>query len=56
MIDLRKLRKVTVDPDTKKIFCDGGCLWADIDAAAAEHSLATVGGTVNQTGVAGLTL
>jgi len=30
--------------------------WADVDKAAAEHELAVVGGTVNTTGVGGLTL
>lgn len=34
----------------------GGCLWEDVDVALAKHDLATVGGTVNHTGVGGLTL
>jgi len=55
-IDLSKMRRVEVDPDQKTIMAEGGALWADVDAAAGEHGLATVGGTVNHTGVGGLTL
>lgn len=50
------MRAVTVDPSTKTIIVQGGALWVDVDEAAAEHGLATVGGTVNHTGVGGLTL
>jgi FAD/FMN-containing dehydrogenase len=35
---------------------EGGALWEDVDAAAWRHHLAVVGGTVVDTGVAGLTL
>ena len=55
-IDLSRLRKVIVDPDTKTVTAQGGALWADVDKAAEEHGLAVVGGTVNTTGVGGLTL
>jgi hypothetical protein len=50
------MRTVEVDPEQKTITAQGGALWADVDSAAAEHGLATVGGTVNHTGVGGLTL
>jgi hypothetical protein len=56
VIDLSKMRGVTVDPEARTITADGGTIWEDVDEAAAEHSLATVGGTVNHTGVGGLTL
>lgn len=55
-IDLSRLRKVIVDPDTKTVSAQGGALWADVDKAAEEHGLAVVGGTVNTTSVGGLTL
>lgn len=55
-INLSKMRHVSVDPETKTITAQGGCLWADVDNAAAEHDLAAVGGTVNHTGIGGLTL
>jgi FAD/FMN-containing dehydrogenase len=45
------MRKVEVDPAQKIITAQGGALWADVDEAAAEHGLATVGGTVNHTGI-----
>ena len=53
---MRKMRKVTVDPSSKTITAEGGCNWQDVDEAAAKHGLATVGGTVNHTGIGGLTL
>lgn len=56
IIDLRKMRKVTVDPVAKTITAQGGANWAEVDAAGMQHGLATPGGTVNHTGIGGLTL
>jgi hypothetical protein len=56
VIDLAKMRRVTVDKGMKIITAQGGALWCDVDEAASEHGLATVGGTVNHTGIGGLTL
>jgi FAD/FMN-containing dehydrogenase len=56
VIDLSKMRKVTVDSEAKTIKAEGGALWEDVDVEAAKYELATVGGTVNHTGVGGLTL
>lgn len=56
VIDLSKMRKVTVDPEAKTITAEGGALWEDVDVEGAKYELATVGGTVNHTGVGGLTL
>lgn len=50
------MRKVTVDTATKTIKAEGGTIWEDVDVEAAKYGLATVGGTVNHTGVGGLTL
>jgi len=50
------MRKVTVDEEKKTIRAEGGCIWKDVDVEAAKFGLATVGGTVNHTGVGGLTL
>lgn len=55
-IDLSGLRNVRVDKDSKLIIAQGGALWEDVDNAAIEKGLATVGGTVNHTGIGGLTL
>jgi FAD/FMN-containing dehydrogenase len=56
VIDLSKMRKVTVNPGDKTIKAEGGTIWEDVDVEAAKYGLATVGGTVNHTGVGGLTL
>lgn len=56
VIDLSKMRKVSVDTQAKTVRAEGGTIWEDVDVAAAKHRLATVGGTVNHTGVGGLTL
>lgn len=56
VIDLSRMRKVTVDPEAKTVKAEGGTIWEDVDVEAAKYGLAAVGGTVNHTGVAGLTL
>lgn len=56
VIDLSEMRKVEVNPVEKTITAQGGCLWQDVDEAAGKYGLATVGGTVNHTGIGGLTL
>ncbi|KAL3485380.1 hypothetical protein BJX62DRAFT_39191 [Aspergillus germanicus] len=56
VIDLTRLNSVTVDPKSKTAIVGGGAVWKDVDEALATHNLAAVGGTVNHTGVGGLTL
>ncbi|KAE8356126.1 hypothetical protein BDV28DRAFT_161805 [Aspergillus coremiiformis] len=56
VIDLSRMNKVTVDAEKKTLTVQGGAVWKDVDEAGAEHGLAAVGGTVNHTGVGGLTL
>ena len=56
MIDLGRMRKVDVDIEKQQLHVQGGSLWSNVDDAAWEHRLATVGGTVADTGVGGLTL
>lgn len=56
MIDLSLMRNVSVNPDAKTAFVDGGAIWADVDSATQEYGLATPGGLISDTGVAGLTL
>lgn len=53
VIDLAKMRNVEIEPLTKIAKVQGGCIWQDVDEAAADHGLAMVGGTVNHTGVGG---
>ncbi|KAJ5787887.1 FAD linked oxidase N-terminal [Penicillium paradoxum] len=56
VIDLSRMAHVTVDVEQKTITAQGGATWEDVDEAGAAHGLAAVGGTVNHTGVGGLTL
>ena len=56
VIDLSRMRGVRVNTAKKTIEVGGGATWKDVDDAGAAHGLAAVGGTVNHTGVGGLTL
>lgn len=56
VVDLTKMRNVVVNYAASTITVEGGAIWEDVDYAAAKYGLATVGGTVNHTGVGGLTL
>jgi len=56
VIDLSPMRGIEVDPDAGTARAGGGVLWGELDAATQAHGLATVGGIVTHTGVAGLTL
>ena len=56
MIDLSLMRGVEVNVRRQTATVQGGALWADVDAATQAHGLATPGGLISETGVAGLTL
>jgi FAD/FMN-containing dehydrogenase len=55
-IDLSGMRSVWVDPAQRVARVQGGATWADFDREAHLHGLATPGGAISMTGVAGLTL
>jgi len=56
MIDLTLMRGVEVDATRRVALVEGGALWRDVDAASQAYGLATPGGVISDTGVAGLTL
>jgi len=56
MIDLSLMRAVHVDPQARRARVEGGATWCDLDREAQVFGLATPGGVISDTGVAGLTL
>ncbi|MES1215034.1 MAG: FAD-binding oxidoreductase [Bacteroidota bacterium] len=56
MIDLSLMRTVKVDPVKQTAVVQTGATWGDFDKATQEHGLASTGGLISSTGVAGLTL
>lgn len=56
VVDLTLMRGVLVDAADHRARVQGGALWADLDRESQHFGLATTGGLVTSTGVAGLTL
>ena len=56
MIDLSAMHAVRVDAEAGRAWVQGGATWADVDCETTALGLATPGGLISQTGVAGLTL
>jgi FAD/FMN-containing dehydrogenase len=56
MIDLSPMKKIAVNPAKREAIASPGLLWGEFDRATQEHGLATTGGQVSHTGIAGLTL
>jgi FAD/FMN-containing dehydrogenase len=56
MIDLSKMKAIHVDVENKTATAEPGVILREFDAATIQHGLATTGGTVSDTGIAGLTL
>src|SRR3954468_14717241 len=47
---------ITVDPIARTAVAETGLTWAEFDQATQAHGLATTGGLISTTGIAGLTL
>ena len=56
MIDLAEMKAIAIDPDNATATAEGGVIWVELNAAAAEHGLAVTGGLISTTGIAGYTL
>ena len=56
VIDLSPMKSVRVDPRQRVARAEGGATWGDFDHETQAFGLATTGGIVPSTGIAGLTL
>src|SRR5262245_10150764 len=56
VIDLSLMKGIEVDPAARRARVEAGVLWGELDRETQAFGLATVGGIVTHTGVAGLTL
>jgi FAD/FMN-containing dehydrogenase len=56
VLDLRAMRGIRVDPAARRAWTQAGTVWGEFDRQTQEFGLATTGGVVSTTGVAGLTL
>jgi hypothetical protein len=56
VIDLSRMRQVTVDPDARRTRFAGGCLLGSVDTATQKAGLVFPSGVVSHTGAAGLIL
>jgi FAD/FMN-containing dehydrogenase len=56
MIDLSPMKGIHVDARAKTVRAQGGVLWKALNRETQLHGLATTGGVVSSTGIAGLTL
>jgi FAD/FMN-containing dehydrogenase len=50
------MKGIRVDPQSQTVRAEGGVLWRELDRETQVFGLATTGGTVSNTGIAGLTL
>ena len=56
MIDLSLMKGVLVDPAARTVRAQGGATWSGFNRETQAYGLATTGGIVSSTGIAGLTL
>jgi FAD/FMN-containing dehydrogenase len=56
VVDLSAMKGIEVDPDARTVRAQPGLLWGEFDRETQAFGLATTGGVVTHTGVAGLTL
>jgi len=56
VIDLSPMKGIRVDPISKRARAQGGVLWGELDHETQAFGLATTGGLITSTGIAGFTL
>lgn len=56
VIDLSQMKGIQVDPDKRTAQAQAGVQWGDLDKDTQAFGLATTGGVITNTGIAGLTL
>ncbi len=56
VIDLSQMKKIEVNTAERTARAQAGLTWGEFDKATQEHNLATTGGLVSTTGIAGFTL
>jgi FAD/FMN-containing dehydrogenase len=56
VIDLSPMKGAQVDPQARTVRAQGGLTWGELDRETQAHGLATTGGLVTSTGIAGFTL
>jgi FAD/FMN-containing dehydrogenase len=56
VIDLSLMKGIQVDPSRRTVCAQGGVTWSEFDRETQGFGLATTGGSVSNTGIAGLTL
>jgi FAD/FMN-containing dehydrogenase len=56
VIDLSAMRQVSVDPEARRVRVQGGATWGEVDDVTQRYGLASTGGRMTTTGVAGFAL
>lgn len=56
LLDLRAMKQIEVDPVAGRVRVGPGVTWGELDRATQQHGLATTGGRMTTTGVAGFVL
>jgi FAD binding domain/Berberine and berberine like len=56
VIDLSPMKDIHVDRERQVARAGGGVVWGELDAATQQYGLATTGGLIPSTGIAGFTL
>ena len=56
MVDLSLMKSIQVDARRQTVIAQAGAKWGEFDAGTEKYSLATTGGVISSTGIAGLTL